>query len=238
MDCLLAEPWRPGRTMPRTYSVKAGQDYSVKAGQGYSVKAGPDQLENRRPFTQHRAPKASDSTPGEMRLDSCIPLPNTNPSSCTATVSLTRVLVDLKPLLRRSGRPPLIALEDGGSNTFDTNSSLGSPAPSVWAAKNKKDDPFDKLFNKKEDTFDKLFNKTEDSFDKMRTCSVQQRPLGLFQSGLSTPDSTAATDRCSGGACSKMESLFCPSFDTEFHLVRAAVGHFSNVNFKKKILIW
>ena len=58
MDCLLAEPWRPGRTMPRTYSVKAGQ--------GYSVKAGPDQLENRRPFTQHRAPKASDSTPGEM----------------------------------------------------------------------------------------------------------------------------------------------------------------------------
>ena len=149
-------------------------------------------------------------------------LPNTNASSCDFI--LTRVLVELKPLLRRAGRPPLIALEDEGSNTFDTNSSLGSPAPSVWAAKNKKEDPFDKLFDKKEDTFDKLFNKTEDSFDKMRSGSVQQRPLGLFQSGLSTPDSTAATDRCSGGACSKMESWFCPSFDTEVHLVNPQVG--------------
>ena len=184
MDCLLQSLWRPGRTMPRTYSVKAGQDYSVKAGQ--------DQPENRRPFTQHRAPKAADSTPGEMRLDS---LPNSNPSSRTATVALTHVLLDLKPLLRRAGRPPLIALDDEGSNTFDTNSSLGSPALSVWAAKNMKDDPFDKLFDKKEDTFDKLFNKTEDTFDQMRSGSVQQRPLGHLHSGLSTPDSSAATDR-------------------------------------------
>ena len=116
-------------------------------------------------------------------------------------VPLTCILADLKPLSRRCGRPPLIALEDEGSNrsnAFGNNSSLGSPALSAWAAKNRKEDSFDKLFDKKEDTFDKLFNKTEDSFDKMRIGAVQQQrrpPAGPFYSGHSTPDSMAHTDR-------------------------------------------
>ena len=134
----------------------------------------------------------SNSAPYE-NVDSM--LSQTSIEALAQRLSLTCVFLELKPLLRRAGRPPLIALDDKCSNTFDTNSSLGSPPLSVWAAKNSKDDPFDKLFDKKEDTFDKLFNKTEDCLDSTRSGSVQQRPLGLFHSGHSTPDSTAPTDR-------------------------------------------